>query len=67
MSKYDPLWNWIIENETDDLSMTFSEIEKRAGLPVDHSFLTFKKELLPYGFRVVRISMKEQIVYFEKC
>lgn len=46
--------------------MTFAEIENIAGVPIDHSFLTFKKELLQYGFKVVKISMKELTVDFEK-
>ena len=39
MSKYEPLWNWIQENGTDSFILTFDEIEKIAGLPIDHSFL----------------------------
>ena len=39
MSKYEPLWKWIKENGTDSLKLTFGEIEKIAGLPIDHSFL----------------------------
>ncbi len=66
MSKYDPLWNWIKENGTDSFKLTYAEIEKIAGLPIDHSFLTYKKELLEYGYKVVKISMKEQTVAFEK-
>ena len=49
MSKYEPLWNWIKENSTDSFKLTFDEIEKIAGLPIDHSFLNCKKELLNYG------------------
>ena len=52
MSKYDPLWSYIKENGADKLTLSFAEIEKIAGLPIDHSFLTFKKELLPYGYKV---------------
>lgn len=66
MSKYDPLWNWIKENNSDSFKLSFSEIESIAGLPIDHSFLTYKKELLEYGFKVCKISMKEKKVYFEK-
>ena len=66
MSKYDSLWNWIQNNGTERFSLTFAEIEKIAGLPVDHSFLTYKKELLEYGYKVGKISMKEQTVMFEK-
>ncbi len=64
MSKYDPLWDWIRENGTESFSLTFAEIEKIAGLPIDHSFLTYKKELPAYGFEVKKISMKEQKVSF---
>lgn len=45
MSKYELLWNWIAENGTDSFKLTYAEIEKIAGLPIDHSFLTYKKEL----------------------
>ena len=66
MSKYDTLWKWINENKTNDFKLTYTEIENIAGVPIDHSFLTFKKELLQYGFKVGKISMKEQTVDFEK-
>ena len=46
MNKYESLWKWIQENGTDSLKLTFDEIEKIAGLPIDHSFLNSKKELL---------------------
>ena len=66
MSKYDALWAWIQENGTDSFKLTFAEIGQIAGLPIDHSFLTYKKELLGYGYQVVKISMKEQTVVFQK-
>ena len=66
MSKYDPLWKWIKENKTDNFKLTYAEIENIAGLPLDHSFLTFKKELLRYGYKVAKISIKGQTVDFEK-
>lgn len=34
---------WIKENGTDDFKLTFAEIEQIAGLPIGHSFLTYKK------------------------
>ena len=67
MSKYDPLWKWIQKNGTDSFKLTYADIEKIAGLPIDHSFLTYKKELLDYGYKVGKISMKEQTVAFEKA
>ena len=66
MSKYDALWAWITENGKDRCKLSFAEIEQIAGLPIDHSFLTFKKELLPYGYKVGKISMKAQTVTFER-
>lgn len=66
MSKYDPLWNWISENGTDSFKLTFAEIEKHAGLPIDHSFLKYKKELETFGYRVGKISMKEKAVHINK-
>ena len=66
MSKYDQLWKWISENGTDSFKLTYSEIEEIAGLPIDHSFLNLKKDLLGYGYRVGKISMKEETIAFEK-
>ena len=66
MSKYDPLWKWINKNKTDDFKLTYAEIENIAGVSIEHSFLTFKKELLEYGFKVGKISMKGQTVDFER-
>ena len=33
---------------------------------MDHSFLSYKKELSEYGYQVGKISMKEQTVLFNK-
>ena len=62
MSKYDPLWTWIKDNGTDSFLLTFDEIEKIAGILIVHSFLNFKKELLNYGFKVGKISLKNKTV-----
>jgi len=66
MSKYEPLWKWIVENGTDSFKLTCANIEKIAGIPIDHSFLAYRKELTEYGFMVGKISMKEQTVSFER-
>lgn len=66
MSKYEPLWNWIRENGENRIKISFEEIEKITGIPMDHSFLTYKKELLEYGFSIGKISMKEKTVSFSK-
>lgn len=66
MSKYDKLWEHIGSKTEEKMKLTYDEIEQIAGIPLDHSFLTYKKELLAYGYRVGKISMKEKTVIFEK-
>lgn len=66
MSKYDPLWEFIQGQSSQTLSMSFAEIEAVCGLPIDHSFLQYKKELSAYGWQVEKISMKQQTVRFRK-
>ena len=66
MSKYEPLWKWIRDNGTDSFKLTYAEIEEIAGVPIDHSFLKYKKELLEYGFCVGKISLKEGTVMFQR-
>ncbi|MGN0680797.1 MAG: hypothetical protein ACI4LY_02170 [Candidatus Fimisoma sp.] len=66
MSKYAPLWEWIKENGRDRFKLTYAEIEEITGLKMDHSFLTYKKELPAYGYIVKKISMKDKTVSFEK-
>lgn len=65
MSKYLPLWEYIKQNNPEKL--TFSEINIILGFPVDHSFLQYKKELESYGYKVQKISMKNQVVFFSAC
>ena len=66
MGKYEALWMWIKETGKDSFKLTFAQIGQIAGCPIDHSFLTYKKELTNYGYQVVKISMKEQTVVFQK-
>lgn len=66
MSKYDSLWEYIQKNGNPSFTLTFAEIQKIAGIPIDHSFLKYKKELAEYGYQVGKISMKEQTVLFQK-
>ena len=66
MSKYDALWAWISENGTDSFKLTFAEIGQIAGVSIDHSFLASQKELMGYEYQVVKISLKEQTVLFQK-
>lgn len=66
MSKYDALWEYVQRNGSQSFFLTFEEIQNIAGVPIDHSFLKYKKELTQYGYQVGKISMKEQTVKFEK-
>ena len=59
MSKYKALWEYVQNNESNTFKLTFEEIEQIAGIPIDHSFLKYKKELMEYGWQVGKISMKE--------
>jgi hypothetical protein len=66
MSKYNALWEYVKNSGKQSLKLTFDEIQNIAGVPIDHSFLNFKKELTNYGYQVGKISMKEKSVSFEK-
>lgn len=66
MSKYDPLWAYVRAQDTDRLQLTFDEIAAIAGAPIDHSFLTYKKELAAYGWQVGKISQKLRTVAFAR-
>lgn len=65
-SKYEPLWKWLSKRNKDEIKLSYAEIEKVLGFKIDHSFLTYKKELLAYGYSVKKISMKEETVLFVK-
>ena len=64
MSKYSRLWEYIQKNGSQNFKLTFEEIQIIAGIPIDYSFLIYKKELLEYGYSVEKISMKKQTVAF---
>ncbi len=64
MSKYNALWEYIANSKQNSLKLTFAEIENIAGVPIDHSFLNYKKELTDFGYQTGKISMKEQTVSF---
>ncbi len=66
MSKYEPLWKYIKENKKDNYKLTYEEIKNILGFAIDHSFLTYKKELKEYGYEVTKISLKEKVVTFNK-
>ena len=66
MSKYEPLWKYIKEKKKDEFKLTYEDIRSVLGFDIDHSFLKYKKELLEYGYEVVKISIKEKYVLIHK-
>ena len=66
MSKYNSLWEYVQSNGNQSFKMTFEEIRDIAEIPIDHSFLKYKKELIDYGYEVEKISMKKQTIIFNK-
>lgn len=65
-SKYDALWKYIQNSKEQTPTLTFDDVEQIAGIPLDHSFLTYKKELVEYGYEVGKISLKNKTVRFRK-
>lgn len=45
MSKYHALWEWLAANGNENITLSYDEIAEHAGVPLDHSFLTYKKAL----------------------
>lgn len=66
MSKFDALWQYIRNKNEPELLLTFDGIKEIIGMPIDHSFLKYKKELTEYGYEVGKISMKAKTVLFVK-
>ncbi len=66
MSKYAPLWQWLKEKDEPSLTLSFAEVQAITGFPMDHAFLTCKRELTSYGYEVGRISMKTGTVTFRR-
>ena len=66
MSKYNALWEYLQKSDSPTVKLSFAEVGDIAGIALDHSFLNYKKELLSYGYRVGKISLKEQTVVFHR-
>lgn len=64
MSKYEPLWVYISKTSVNRLS--FEDIKNVLGFDIDHSFLTYKKNLETYGYKVEKISLKEKHIQITK-
>ncbi|MDY2889239.1 MAG: hypothetical protein SOU19_06685 [Candidatus Caccosoma sp.] len=69
MDKYNLLWKYLIEyfkENNNSLTLSFADINKIASIPLDHSFLKYKKELEQYNIKVDKISLKNKYVIFKK-
>ena len=66
MSKYEPLWKYLKENNKENYKLSYEEIKKIIEFEIDHSFLTYKKEAKEFGYEAYKISMKEKTVIFNK-
>lgn len=64
MSKYQLLWEYVSSVGVFPLTLNFDEIAAILGYPIDHSFLSYKKEANSYGFAVGKISLKNRTVLF---
>lgn len=62
MSKYNKLWEYIKENKKENYKLAFEEIKNILGFDIDHSFLTYKKELKNYGYEIKKISIKDKTI-----
>lgn len=66
MSKYEELWKYIKDKNEEKIVLSYQEMKEILGFEIDHSFLTYKKELIEYGYEVEKISMKEKKVSFRR-
>lgn len=66
MSKYKALWEYVANSDNFPLKLSFDDIFDVLGFPIDHSFLTYKKETAEYGFIIKKVSLKEKSVTFDK-
>ena len=66
MSKYEPLWKYLEDNNKEKYILSYEEIKNILGFEINHSFLTYKKEAKEYSYEVGEISMKERTVIFNR-
>ena len=57
---------YIKDNKREEYKLTYEEMRSILGFDIDHSFLKYKKDLLEYGYEVIKISIKEKYVLIHK-
>ena len=65
MSKYQPLWDYVMQSKAFPFQLTFEEAQQILGFSIDHSFLNAKKELVDRGYSVEKISLKNNFEIFD--
>lgn len=45
MSKFEPLWQYLANSESDSCKLSFEKIKEILGFEIDRSFLTYKREV----------------------
>lgn len=60
------LWKYIKDNDKQEYIFSYDDIKNILGFNIDHSFLTYKKELKEYGYEVLKISLKDKMVMIKK-
>lgn len=70
MSKYKDLWIYIDlifkQTNKEKIELSFNQIKYATNFEIDHSFLTYKKELLDYGYKIEKTKLKDKKIIFEK-
>ena len=66
MDKYIKLRQRFERKEEAQIVLTFEEIKDIAWIEIDHSFLSYKKNLEKYWYTLVQISQKDKFMKFEK-
>ena len=50
------------ERGEQSFGLMFEEIQHIAGIPIDHSFLRYKKKLAEYGYQVEKIRVNTRLI-----
>ena len=66
MSKYNKLFEYFKNNNQEDYTLSFKDIQNITDNKIDHLFLKYKYELINYGYEITKISLKEEIIKFHK-
>ena len=66
MSKYEPLWKYLKDNNKENYKLSYKKIKNILRFDIDHSLLTYKKESKEYGYEGGKISIKEKTIIFNR-